>query len=329
MAIIFILKTGATLVGQSLSAKILVFPFHHAPLFDRINRQQKMVLARWIEEVDPTAVIVDESVEIIQYLRLLGVPVIAIRQHGDRSDFPHLCGYSSAYKLLAPFPKILESSSTSQWAIDRTIYVPGFSRYSLNNLSKGEARAKLDIQPQHQIAVVLNGKSKGRYLLSEIAAAATASPEWIWFVVGQVRRDCSSLPANLSVLGWRKDIYVYLKAADIAIASGEHNTMMEIGTAKTPFLCIPDDKPFEEQRLEAELLESFGLCLVLDFFPQGDLVGSILNRVRALNVTKWEQIMSVSGAAVAASNIESEVKLLNLQANALKIECHRSILINK
>ena len=287
------------------------YSFHYAPYYNNSSRQRILAIANWVERTNPTAVVVDSSVEIIQQLRLLGVPVIALRQHGSRSDFPHLCGYNAAYKLLALFPPILESSTTPKWAIDKSIYVSGFSRYSNRELTKQEARSRLEIASYQKVVVILNGKNKGKYCLSTIASAASASPEWLWLIVGQIRRDCNSLPDNISVLGWRDDTYVYLKAADVAISSGGHSTMMEIGTAKIPFMSIPDDKQFGEQRYEAELLEDLGLCLIGDIFPQGDFAKSTLNKLQKMNIDRWDRIMSADGALQAARKIESEVRLLD------------------
>lgn len=270
-----------------------------------------------MNKTNPTAIIVDVSSEITQYLRFLGVPVIAVRQHGDRSDFPHLCGYSAAYKLFAPYPEMLEHDAVPSWVSAKTIYAPGFSRYShyvLSSdktfLSQSTARKKLNISPQQKVVVVLNGRGGGKHSLSQIATAATATPDWLWLIVGKTRRDLWDLPNNVSSLGWREDTYIYLKAADVAIASGGHNTIMEIGTAKIPLLCIPESRPFDEQKIKAEVLEKIGLCFIADTFPAADSIQFILEKLKGLDVSKWEQIIAADGALQAAKLLEAEVKSL-------------------
>ena len=286
------------------------YSFHHAPYYSTQHRQRAVAIANWVRQTNPTAVIVDVSAEISQYLRFLGVPVIGVRQHGDRSDFPHLCGYSAAYKLLAPFPKILEASDVPHWIREKTIYTPGFSRYCWQTLSKSTARDKLKISQQQKVVVVLNGKGGGKHSLTKIAAAAEVTPQWLWLIVGEINRDCHDIPHNVSVLGWREDTYTYLKAADVAIASGGHNTVMEIGTARVPLLCIPEPRPFDEQKVKAQLLEKLGLSLTANTFPDSRAIGFILEKLARLDVSKWEQIIAVDGAARAARAIESEVKFL-------------------
>ena len=336
------------------------YSFHYAPYYSDAYRQRAVALANWVEQTKPTAVVVDVSTEITQYLRWLGVPVIGMRQHGDRSDLPHLCGYDAAYKLFAPYPEILELGVVPSWIRDKTIYSPGFSRYSQNKETKLGAREKLNISPQQEVALVINGKGGGKYSLAKVAAAARATPEWLWLTVGEIDRegcagdprispldsrslletnktalsrnrgvderkslelkgilhsrhdrDYDSLPSNVSVLGWREDTYSYLKAADVAISSGGHNTVMEIGTAQVPFLCIPELRPFQEQQIKARLLEKLGLCFCSETFPDANSARLVLNKLKQLDITQWGRIMAIDGAAQAAKAIESEIKLLN------------------
>ena len=254
--------------------------------------------------------IVDVSAEISQYLRLLGVPVIAVRQHGDRSDYPHLAGYDAAYKLLAPYPEILESATVPSWIRAKTIYAPGFSRYSGRTLTRSDAREELNIARDRQVVLVLNGKGGNSRSLREIARTAAVTPEWLWLVVGKIENDCDGLPNNLAVVGWCEDTYPYLKAADVAIASGGHNTVMEIGTAGIPFICIPEHRPFDEQQIKAQILQKLGLCLFLKSFPSVKAIASILERAKTMNTSRWQQIMAVDGAKQAAKAISSEIQTL-------------------
>ena len=277
-----------------------------------------MILGNWVAQNNPTAVIVDVSAEITQYLRFLGVPVIAMRQHGDRSDYPHLAGYDAAYKLFAPYPQLLECGGMPSWIQAKTIYASGFSRYSGRVLDKYTAREQLNIPQDRQVVLVLNGKGGGKYSLAQIAEAAIATPAWSWIVVGRISQDCQILPNNIFVKGWCDDTYVYLKAADIAIASGGHNTVMEIGTAKVPFICIPETRPFKEQKIKAQRLQDLGLCIVLESFPNGNATNNIFSQIEELDLNKWDKIMAADGAVEAAQAIESEVKLLDEYLSGLK-----------
>ena len=286
------------------------YSYHYAPYYSDAYRQRAVAIANWVEQTKPTAVIVDVSSEITQYLRFLGVPVIGVRQHGDRSDFPHLCGYDAAYKLFVPYPELLEFSGVPSWVRDKTIYSPGFSRYSNRYETKLVARQKLNLTVTQKVVLVINGNGGGKHSLDKIAAAAAVTPQWRWLVVGEVDRNRVRLSKNVSVLGWVEDTYLYLKAADVAIASGGHNTVMEIATARVPFLCIPEPRPFDEQLIKAEILQKLGLCLVETAFPHASSIEFILDELKNADVSKWSEIMAVDGAAQAAKAIEAEVKIL-------------------
>lgn len=286
------------------------YSYHYAPYYSDAYRSRAVAIANWVEKTDPTAVVVDVSAEITQYLRLLGIPVLGVRQHGDRTDLPHLCGYDAAYKLIAPYPEILESPNTPDWIKDKTIYTPGFSRYSQRQESKSTARQQLNISPCQKVVVVINGRGGGKHSLSKIITAASATPEWLWLVVGQTADRKPRIPNNVSLKGWCEDTYIYLKAADVAIASGGHNTIMEIATAKVPLLCIPESRPFNEQHVKARILEQLGLCK-LDAFPTSNCVESFLQELAALDMGKWDMLMATDGAMLAAEAIVAEVKLLN------------------
>ena len=287
------------------------YSFHYAPFYSDSYRRRATAIADWVEKTKPVAVIVDVSAEFSQYFRLLGVPAIGVRQHGDRSDYPHLAGYDAAYKLFAPYPEMLEFGTVPSWIREKTIYSPGFSRYSGRVLTRDNARKKLNLTPEQKVALVLNGKGGISHSLPKIVAAAVATPEWEWLVVGKTERDRNSLPSNVTVVGWCEDTYPYLKAADVAIASGGHNTVMEIGTAAVPFLCIPEPRPFDEQQIKAQMLQKLGLCVHLERFPRENAIAEILERVRNLDTSKWQQIMAVDGAEQAAKLISTEIKILS------------------
>lgn len=263
-------------------------------------------LAKWVESTQPTLVVVDVSAEITQYFRLLGIPVISVRQHGNRNDSAHLSGYDAAYKLLAPYPESLESASVPFWVKQKTIYVPGFSRYSGRILSKSEARKKLGIDEQQKVVLVLKGKGGEKHCLESISEAAKFTPEWKWLIVGPVDINSNELPENVSCEGWQKDTFPYLKAADVVIASAGHNTVMEIAKAQIPFLCIPEERPFNEQQVKAQVLENMGLCLRTKSFPTKQSIKSYLELLIKMDISKWDNIVSLNGAKKAGIAIESE-----------------------
>ena len=103
--------------------------FHYAPMWSGGCRSRVAQFTDWVQTCRPELLVVDVSVEITLLARLAGLPTVVVRQHGDRTDWPHVMAYQSAEALLAPFPQSLEDDRTPAWVRERTVYVPGFCRF--------------------------------------------------------------------------------------------------------------------------------------------------------------------------------------------------------
>ncbi|TXM88962.1 hypothetical protein FV222_27210 [Methylobacterium sp. WL103] len=84
--------------------------FHYAPLGLPGLRDRMAAIAAWIAEADPVLLVVDVSVEVALFARLLSVPVLIVRLAGTRDDRPHLEAFRSAERLIAPFPSVLDGA---------------------------------------------------------------------------------------------------------------------------------------------------------------------------------------------------------------------------
>src|SRR5579875_124397 len=62
---------------------------HWAPHHDAGFSARMAEIARWVSDARPEAVVVDISVEVAVFVRLLGVPVIVMALPGNRMDAPH------------------------------------------------------------------------------------------------------------------------------------------------------------------------------------------------------------------------------------------------
>jgi hypothetical protein len=76
------------------------------------------LIAERIHTARPSAMVVDVSVEVIAFARLMGVRVITLLQPGSRADPAHQLGYALAEELIAPWPKSIGADladGTQQW----------------------------------------------------------------------------------------------------------------------------------------------------------------------------------------------------------------------
>ena len=80
---------------------------HWAPHHDPGMASRTDTIARRVAEAQPEAVVVDVSVEVAVFVRLLGVPIIVMALPGERYDAPHLPVHRLADHIVAAWPKEL------------------------------------------------------------------------------------------------------------------------------------------------------------------------------------------------------------------------------
>jgi hypothetical protein len=226
---------------------------HYAPLGVASIRRRMARLAAWVDAHDPVMMIVDVSVEIALLARLLSVPTIVVRLAGDRTDRPHLDAFQSAEKLLAPFPPALESAATPAWVRDKTIYA-GFLG------APSTVRPQAAAPPRPTIVVVF-GRGGGGGDVVALSAAARAMPAFAWDVLGPVRGARLDGPPNLRFSGWVDDVGSRLASASLVIGTGGDGVIAAVAAHGKRFICIPEQRPFAEQRVKADALHDMGAAI--------------------------------------------------------------------
>jgi len=84
--------------------------------------------------------------------------------------------------------------------------------------------------------------------------------------------------------GQLDDPITILRYCKVVIGNAGHNTVMEMADLNKRFICIPENRPFEEQLQKAELLAANGNAMVV---KAGDL--NLLNWPEALNTMAGKQ----------------------------------------
>ena len=87
------------------------------------------LITRWIEVTRPAAIVVDVSVEVALFVRLLGVPVIVMAMPGERTDAPHASVHQIADHIIAAWPRELYEPEWLRAYAAKTSYVGGISRF--------------------------------------------------------------------------------------------------------------------------------------------------------------------------------------------------------
>jgi UDP-N-acetylglucosamine:LPS N-acetylglucosamine transferase len=270
---------------------------HYAPIGCPGLTERMATIASWAVLWRPDLILVDVSVEVAVFARLCGLPVVIVRQHGERNDPAHLLAYESAVSLLAPYPESFEEPSTPEWVKRRTMYVGGFSRF--DNRSLPEPRTAVP-EGKRSVVVFAGGGGPGADL-DLVAAAATATPGWCWSVIGPASGNAHQLVRHSP---WVGDPYPHLADADVVVTAAGDNAVAEVAAAGRPLISIPEQRPFNEQRSKAAVLRRAEAAVVLPEWPEPDGWPDLLDTALKLGASGLKTLVDGRGAARAAARLD-------------------------
>ena len=276
--------------------------FHYAPLALPGLRDRMAAIAAWIAEADPVLMVVDVSVEVALFTRLMSVPVLIVRLAGTRDDRPHLEAFRSAERLIAPFPQDLDGTALPAWVRDKTCYA-GFLG--------ANARPGPAPEPDGPIVVVFGRGGTGG-TVAALAAAARAVPERAWHVLGPVTGAAdgppsnlsSNLPPNLHLHGWVADIGPYLARAALVIGGGGDGVVAAVAAAGRRFVCLPEPRAFGEQTEKAAALERLGAAVVRPSWPEAAAWPAVVEAGLALDPAAISALHDPEAVPRLAATIE-------------------------
>ncbi|KQN33676.1 glycosyl transferase [Sphingomonas sp. Leaf38] len=221
---------------------------HYAPLDHDGIRRRVAAVTQWIAEHRPALMVVDVSCEIAMLARLASVPTVFVRLNGVRNDIPHLDAFRAATAIVAPFAAALDDPETPDWVRRKTRYCPGVTH-----------RADPDAVEPGSVLVV--GGGGGSPIDGAVwARAACATPDRTWHVIGA----CTPIvdpPGNLERFGWVDDAAARIARTAIVVGSAGDGVVGAVLAARRPFVCLPEDRPFDEQRSKARQLVAAGAAL--------------------------------------------------------------------
>ncbi len=230
--------------------------FHYAPINVMGIRERNLILTQFFTKHKRLLFIVDTSAEVVALGRLCSVPVVIIQQHGDRNDLTHQLAYDSAVKVIAPFPEML-SPNSPDWVKKKTFYAGGFSKYNITDRE----------EIKEQEIGVLVGSGGTSIDLNFLLYLANQLQNYKIKAIGHIylNNKCKdSLPANLELLGRLSNPLRELNRSCVVIGNAGNNTVMEAATLNKRFICIPEDRPFNEQLNKAKQINKhYGITYVL------------------------------------------------------------------
>lgn len=244
---------------------------HYAPLDHEGLRQRTAQMTGWIANSRPRLMVVDVSAEVAMLARLASVPTVYVRLSGRRLDAAHLDAFRAATALLAPFHDALDDDETPGWVREKTFYAPGIVRSARQNISAND-----------DVVLVVLGRGGAISNGEHWAAAACAAPAWQWRVIGPCTVP-ADLPPNLELCGWVDDADAQIAAARVVIGAAGDGVVSAVLSARRPFICLPEPRPFDEQASKANRLAAVGAAIVRHDWPHSQEWRGLIDRAIAQN----------------------------------------------
>jgi predicted glycosyltransferase len=255
---------------------------HWAPRGHDGMRERMARLAAWVDEARPDAVVVDVSVEVSVFLRLMGVPVVVTAMPGDRTDAPHTTGYTVAERVLAFWPRDVLDPPWLTDLGDRVVHVGAVSRF--------DGRPPADAAPG--TAVLLAGGGGSAVTAADVDALRAVTPGLSWTVLGG--------PGE-----WTADPWPVLSAADVVVTHAGQNALAEVAAARRPAVVVAQDRPFREQHRTTEALHRSGIAVGLPRWPDAAAWPRLLEQARTLGGGGWDRWSPGDAAVRAAAEIRA------------------------
>lgn len=229
---------------------------HYAPTGIAGIRVRTAILTETFMRNYPLLLVVDVSVEIAILARLCGIPTVVVRQHGNRDDLPHRQAYESAELILAPFSAAFASPLEEDWITAKTIYAGGFSKYS-------QVKRNSDcVEKSGNVAILIGqgGTSIDSEFIHFLAASCKA---YTFHIIGNITHTDQQDHDHIKWYGNLADPLPVLSYCKVVIGNAGHNTVMEMADLNKRFICIPEERPFDEQQQKAALLAAQGYARVI------------------------------------------------------------------
>lgn len=244
-------------------------------------------IAQWVRDARPEAFVVDVSVEVAAFVRLLGVPVIVMALPGHRIDEPHLMVHRLADHIVAAWPQELAEPTWLHPHAVKTSYVGGISRF--------DGRKRLDHREDDRFnsattVLVLGGAEGIGVQAAAVEDLRRQLPGTRWTFVGASGSE------------WTADPWPRMCSADVVVTHAGQGCIADVAAAQRPAVVIPQRRPFNEQHATAAVLRQSRLAVVTEHWPPVEEWPLLLKRARSLDPMRWRQ-WRVAGAADRAAEV--------------------------
>ncbi|MBX9639780.1 MAG: hypothetical protein K2X97_08650 [Mycobacteriaceae bacterium] len=254
---------------------------HWAPHCDPGLGARMKAIADWISDARPEAFVVDVSVEVALFVRLLGIPVVVVALPGKRVDAPHLLVHRIADGIVAAWPKELCVPTWLRQYDHKTSYVGGISRF--------EGRERIHREPDGNPEVLLLSGSDDAF--------------------GRVHSADAGWKALGGTGAWHSDPWAHICRADVVVTHAGQGCIADVAAAQRAAIVIPQPRPFGEQAATASMLRRHRLAVVARDWPDKRAWPALLAHARAGDPQRWQRWHVDGAARRAAEAIETTARL--------------------
>lgn len=254
---------------------------HWSPHFDTGYTARMNAIAEWVRDACPEALVVDVSVEVATFARLLGIPVVVIALPGNRTDAPHVLVHTLADRIIAAWPRELRIPDWLRPHDHKTVYVGGISRFDGRRAPGHTATGNV---------VVLSGAGGA----DAAQTMGAESADWTW--LGGQHGE------------WISDPWPHLAGADVIITHAGQNSIADTAAAGRPAIVIPQRRPFDEQHTTATVLDRHGLATIAYEWPEPDGWVELIRRAQTTGGEQWHRWRVRGAADRAAAAIEETAR---------------------
>ncbi len=213
---------------------------HWAPLGHPGFSARMESIATWVKAHKPSVVVVDVSVEVVTFLRLLGVPTVVVAQPGDRADDAHTLAYRCSTAILAPWPVEADPCPALLPFADKVTHTGGISGIRVHKRTP-------------QVGVVLTGRG-GEHL----GGRAAGNREVAGRRPGMVESLRTDVPGMTWIQAggrqWIAEVGPLLARAHVVVSHCGQNAVADIAALDVPAVLCAQPRPHAEQEhLSAEI----------------------------------------------------------------------------
>lgn len=243
---------------------------HWVPPADAGLRGRMAAISAWIEREAPSALVVDQSVEVGLLARLHGTPLVAMTAPGRRTDPAHQLGFGVASAVVGAWPR--------GWT-DRLLPgqdLPPGRVHAIGAVSRFPVAPDRRRSRRRPHAVLLAGTGGDGFTRDVVAGAQEQTPGWDWTVLSR------------TLGSWRADPAAVLADADVVVLHPGQNSLAEVAATRVPAVVVPADRPFQEQHTTARALRDGWPAVVVDSVPRTGW-GDLLDEAIFLDGSGWAE----------------------------------------